>query len=66
MKEKARAKLEADGHLKEKDAREKVEQAHEKTKAAERDRTKQLFQAYVNEASARRTSPRRGRRLRRA
>ena len=57
----ARAKLEADGHVKEKDAREKVELAHDKTKAAERERTRQLFQAFVNEAAARRISPRVGR-----
>ncbi len=63
MEAEARAKLEADGHVKEKDAREKVEQAHDKTKLAERERTKQLFQAYVNEAAARRTSPRAGRRF---
>jgi WD40 repeat protein/tRNA A-37 threonylcarbamoyl transferase component Bud32 len=57
----ARAMLEADGHVKEKEARAKVEQAHDKTKAAERERTKQLFQAYVNEAAARRSSLRIGR-----
>ena len=49
-----RAKAEKDGHENEKKARAKIE-------VAEHERTKQLFQAYVNEAAARRTSPRVGR-----
>jgi len=49
-----RAKAEKAGHDKEKEAREKIE-------VAEQERTRQLFQAYVNEAAARRTSPRVGR-----
>src|SRR5262249_777122 len=68
MEAEARATLEAKGREQEKEgreiekkAREKVEQAHEKTKAAERERTVQLFHAYVNEAAARRASPRVGR-----
>jgi WD40 repeat protein/tRNA A-37 threonylcarbamoyl transferase component Bud32 len=50
----ARAQVEAAGHQEEAAARRKIE-------ALERERTRQLFQAYVNEAAARRTSPRVGR-----
>ena len=50
----ARADVETAGHKKETEARQKIE-------ALERDRTGQLFNAYVNETAARRTSPRIGR-----
>ena len=52
----ARADAETAGHKKETEARRKIE-------ALEDQRTRQLFQAYVNEAAARRMSPRVGRRF---
>jgi WD40 repeat protein/tRNA A-37 threonylcarbamoyl transferase component Bud32 len=66
----ARAGIEAEGHKKEaaahqkeKAAREWEEEARKKIEKLERERTRQLFQAYVNEAAARRSSPRVGRRF---
>jgi WD40 repeat protein len=56
-------KKEAAAHKKEKEAREREEEARWKIEKLERERTKQLFQAYVNEAAARRSSPRVGRRF---
>ena len=52
----ARADVQAAGHKQETEARQKIE-------ALERERTRQLFLAYVNEAVARRASPRAGRRF---
>jgi WD40 repeat protein/tRNA A-37 threonylcarbamoyl transferase component Bud32 len=67
---KARADVEAAGHKKEVAAREKEASARQKEAEArrkievlERERTRQLFQAYANEAAARRASPRVGRRF---
>jgi WD40 repeat protein/tRNA A-37 threonylcarbamoyl transferase component Bud32 len=54
---------EAAAHKKEKQAREREEEARKKIEKLERARTTQLFQAYVNEAAARRSSPRVGRRF---
>ena len=56
-------KQEAAAHKKEKEAREREEEARKKIEKLERERSVQLFQAYVNEAAARRTSPRVGRRF---
>ncbi|MGO9110215.1 MAG: protein kinase domain-containing protein [Thermoguttaceae bacterium] len=50
----ARAQIETVGHQKETETRQKIE-------ALERERTRQLFRAYINEAAARRTSHRVGR-----
>jgi eukaryotic-like serine/threonine-protein kinase len=52
----ARADVEAAAHQKELKARQRIE-------ALERERSRQLFEAYVNEAAARRASPRVGRRF---
>jgi WD40 repeat protein/tRNA A-37 threonylcarbamoyl transferase component Bud32 len=59
----ARADVEAAGRKMEAQAREKEVDARRQTEALERERARQLFQAYVNEAAARRTSPRAGRRF---
>jgi serine/threonine protein kinase/WD40 repeat protein len=59
----ARADAEAGAHKKEKDAREKEAEARKRIEKLERERTRQLFEAYVNEAAARRSSPRVGRRF---
>ncbi len=58
-----RAGVEAAAHQKEKEAREREEETGKQIKKLERERTRQLFQAYVNEAAARRSSPRVGRRF---
>jgi eukaryotic-like serine/threonine-protein kinase len=59
----ARAGVEAGAHKKEKEAREKEAEARKRIEKLERERTRQLFAAYVNEAAARRSSPRVGRRF---
>jgi eukaryotic-like serine/threonine-protein kinase len=59
----ARANSEAAGHKLEADAHREEAEARRKMEALERARTNQLFHAYVNEGSARRMSPRVGRRF---
>jgi WD40 repeat protein/tRNA A-37 threonylcarbamoyl transferase component Bud32 len=59
----ARAQVEATGHRDEAAAHMKETEARQRIEALDRERTRELFHAYVNEAAARRLSPHVGRRF---